>query len=449
MIKETKFTEGKIFGPLVKFTAPVLFALILQAAYGAADLLIVGQFGTAADVSAVSTGTLVMHTVTAVVTSLAMGTTILMGQKIGQGRSDECGKAVEGSIHLFAIIGIIMTVAMVVFATPICTVLNVPEEAFGKAVSYVTICGAGLLFITAYNVMSSIMRGMGNSKMPLVTVAIACVVNIVGDLVLVEVFNLAATGAAIATVAAQGVSVIVSVFIIKKGGLPFSFHMKKITEYKSEIAAVIKLGSPIALQGFLVSLSFLVIGAIVNALGVIASAGVGVAEKLCQFIMLVPDAFTQALSTFVAQNIGAGKRERAKKTLRYGIISSLTVGVFMAYLAFFHGDILARVFTADAQVVAAAWDYLKAYAIDTILVSFMFCFVGYFNGCGRTSFVMIQGIVGAFGVRIPVAFMMSRLADVTLFKVALATPCSSFVQIILCVAYFIWLERKFNSDLSH
>jgi len=211
------------------------------------------------------------------------------------------------------------------------------------------------------------------------------------------------------------------------------------------VSKIFKIGFPIALQESLVSISFLVIAAIVNGLGVIASAGVGVAEKICGFIMLVPSSFSQSLSAFVAQNIGAGKPKRARQSMLCGMMASLVAGVFMGYFAFFHGDFLAGIFSKETQVVLAAADYLKAYAIDTCLVAFLFCFIGYFNGCGKTTMVMLQGIIGAFGVRIPVSYIMSRLPNVSLFKIGLATPASTIVQIIfcsICLWFVIREERK-------
>lgn len=182
--------------------------------------------------------------------------------------------------------------------------------------------------------------------------------------------------------------------------------------------------------------------AIVNSLGLTASAGVGVAEKMCGFLMLVPSAFMQSMSAFVAQNIGARKPERAKKALLCGIASSLVVSIFMAYFTFFHGDLLAGIFAKDTQVIMAAAGYLKAYAIDCLFTSFLFCFIGYFNGCSHTTFVMIQGIIGAFGVRLPVSWFMSKQAGITLFHIGLATPASSLLQIILCGGYFLFLTYR-------
>ena len=442
-MKETQnFTKGNILTSLVRFALPVLAALFLQTMYGAVDMLVVGRFATAADVSAVSTGSWLMQLITSFVVGIAMGTTVLLGRRLGEGKPEEAGKIIGASIVLFAIIGVVITFFMELCAVPVAQIMRTPIEAFDATFLYVRICSAGSVFIVAYNVLGSIFRGIGDSRMPLVTVAIACVFNIAGDFLLVGVFGMATAGAAIATVLAQALSVIISVLIIRRQKLPFTFRRTDIVFDRKRMGSVFRLGLPIAFQDLLVSISFLAITAIVNSLGVIPSAGVGVAEKLCGFIMLVPSAFNQSMSAFVAQNMGAGRMDRAKRALLCGIGMSLVVGVFMAWLSFFHGDLLAGLFARDEAVIAAAADYLKAYAIDCLLVSVMFCMIGYFNGCGKTLFVMLQGIAGAFGVRIPVSLIMSRIKPVSLFKVGLATPCSSVVQIILCVGYFLLLSRR-------
>lgn len=445
MSKVQNFTEGKIFSPLIRFAIPVLLALFLQAMYGAVDLLIVGQFGgDNADVfvSAVSTGSQIMMTLTIVITGLAMGLTVYVGERIGAGERKEAGKIIGSGISLFAIISIIVTVVMVLSASPLTRIMHAPTEAFENTVLYVTICSAGTLFIVAYNLVGSIFRGIGDSKIPLLTVTIACVLNILGDFILVAVFNLGAIGAAIATVFAQAMSVALSLLIIRKRNLPFDFSRKYIRPDTKHIKSILRLGTPIALQDLLVSISFLVILAIVNSLGLNESAGIGVAEKVCAFIMLIPSAFMQAMSAFVAQNMGAAKYDRAKKALWCGIISSLTVGIIVGYFSFFHGDILAAIFTKDALIIAPATEYLKAYAIDCIFTSFLFCFMGYFNGCGNTTFVMIQGIIGGICVRLPVSWAMSKIIPVSLFKIGLATPIASFVQILLCLGFFMITQLK-------
>ena len=445
-MKQTRnFTDGRIFAPLIRFALPVLLALFLQTMYGAVDLLVVGQFGgDLADVyvSAVSTGSQIMQTITIVITGLAMGLTVFVGMKIGAGQKKAAGEIIGSGIALFGIVGVILSVVMVLTASLLAQVMHAPKEAFEQTVIYITICSSGVVFIVAYNLVGSIFRGIGDSKMPLVTVAIACALNIGGDLLLIAGFHMGAAGAAVATIFAQAISVLLSLIIIRKRELPFSFSVKDIRLKGIYMKEILKLGIPIALQDLLVSISFLAIIAIVNGLGLTASAGVGVAEKMCGFLMLVPSAYMQSMSAFVAQNIGAGKPERARKALWCGIASSMAAGIVMGYFTFFHGDLLAGIFARDTEIILAAADYLKAYAIDCLLTSFLFCFIGYFNGCSSTTFVMLQGIIGAFGVRLPVSWIMSKQATVSLFHIGLATPASTVVQIILCGIYFMITLRK-------
>ena len=442
MEKNTSFTEGKIMQPLLLFAVPVLLALFLQAMYGAVDLLIVGKFASSADVSAVSTGSQIMTTLTNLVSSFAMGTTILLGQQIGSGKKEEGGRTVGTAILLFAGIAVIMSVILVVFAPQVSSLMNAPEEAFQKTVDYIRICGGGMLVIVAYNLIGCIFRGLGDSRTPLITVAIACVFNVAGDLLLCAVFGMGTAGAAIATVFAQIVSVIVSFILISKKDLPFTIKKENIRIHKTYLRKMTAFGAPIALQDLLVSISFLIILAIVNGMGVIASAGVGVAEKVCAFIMLISSAFMQSMSAFVAQNYGAGRLTRARKALHYGIAVSFTVGIVMFAITFFHGDILAGIFSSDPEVIAAAADYLKAYAIDCLFTAIFFCYTGFYNGIGRTRFVMIQGILGAFCVRVPVSYIMSIQPNTSLFHIGLATPMSSILQLILCVGFMLWLQKN-------
>ena len=282
----------------------------------------------------------------------------------------------------------------------------------------------------------------------MIAVGIACVFNIIGDLFFVAVLHLGASGAAIATVIAQLISVVISFFIIKMKKLPFELNRTHLKIKKNYAMNIIRIGSPIALQDFLVGISFLVMLAIVNSIGVTESAGVGVAEKVCAFIMLVPAAFMQSMSAFVAQNYGAGYIDRAVKTLRTGIVVSVFFGIVMFFVTFFHGDLLAGIFSNKPDTVSDAFDYLKAYAIDCLLTCFLFCFIGFYNGIARTKFVMIQGIVGAFLVRIPVAFLMQHIGGGSLFLIGLATPCSTVLQIILCFAVYIHFKKNIANKMN-
>lgn len=441
-MENNNFTEGAILPKLLKFMLPVLLAMFLQAMYGAVDLLVVGQFATDPDVSAVSTGSQIVLTLTNLIVSFSMGITVAVGQKIGQNRPKDASATIGTGLIIFAFTGAVFTLISVVGAGGLARIMQAPEEAFGLTKNYIRICGGGFLVITAYNLLGSIFRGLGDSRTPLIAVGIACVFNIIGDLVFVAVLHLGASGAAAATVIAQFISVVISFFIIKRKKLPFELNRSYLTLKKQYAINILRIGTPIAVQDFLVGISFLVMLAIVNSIGVTASAGVGVAEKVCAFIMLVPAAFMQSMSAFVAQNYGAGYAERAVKALKSGIAVSVFFGVVMFFVTFFHGDLLAGIFSNKPDTVSDAWDYLKAYAIDCLLTCFLFCFIGFYNGIAKTRFVMIQGIVGAFLVRIPVAFLMQHIGNGSLFLIGLATPCSTILQITLCFAVYIQFRKS-------
>lgn len=444
MKKQTTLIEGNILPALIRFALPVLFALFLQSLYGGVDLLIVGRFADTANLSGVATGSMLMQTITMIITGLAMGITILVGQKIGEDKKEEAGQVIGSGILLFAGIAVIMTVLLLCFSGKLAGLLHAPKEAFDETSLYIRLCGLGSIFIIAYNVLGAIFRGIGDSKTPLFTVCVSCALNIIGDYIFVAIFQLGAAGAAIATVISQGCSVLISMGVIRRRALPVPFGKEYLKVDLGFLKKELYLGIPIALQELLVGLSFLVIQAIVNGIGVNESAGVGVAEKVCGFIMLVPSAYMQSMAAFVAQNNGAGRKDRSKKALLYGVTTSFMIGVVMFYLAYFHGDLLAGLFAKDPVVIQAAHEYLKAYGIDCLLTAILFCMIGYFNGCGNTVFVMCQGLFGAIGIRVPVSFLMSRLPQTSLFLIGLATPCSSTIQILLCV--FMLLKLKKNSD---
>ena len=440
--KNLNFTEGEIRGPLMKFAVPVLFTLLLQSLYGAVDFLVVGQFSDPANVSAVATGSLVMNSITFVVADASVGITVLLGQLIGKGDREKAGKVTGAGIALFILIGIVLTVVMECATDGVAAVMHAPAEAFIQTSAYIRICSGGMVFIVAYNILGSVFRGIGNSKVPLITVLIATVFNIFGDLLLVSVFHMGAAGAAYATVASQALSVILSCFVIRKQELPLDFHAADIRLNKDLIAMILSIGIPIAIQDLLVSISFLIIMAIVNEIGVIASAGVGVAQRLCGFMILVPSSFMQSMSAFTAQNYGAGKPEREFKALRFGITASFFFGLFLCWLCFFHGKMLSSVFSNNADVISAAADYLKGYSAECLFTGILFCFIGFYNGIQRTKFVMVQGIIGAFGVRVPLSFLAAGHIPFSLVRMGLATPFSSMLQIALCLLYLIFLRKK-------
>ncbi len=440
--KNISFTEGSIFKAILRFALPVFGAMVLQAAYGAVDLLVVGFFGDAASISAVGTGSSFMQMITLIITSLAMGATVTIGQFVGENNPKKAGNAVGTTIILFAIVGIILTILLEVFAVQIGNILQIPDESFDKAITYLRICSGGILVIIAYNVISGILRGVGNAKLPFVFVGIACVVNIIGDLVFVALLKMDAAGAALATVLAQLVSVIISLPVLKSQQLPFSFTLGQLRIYKNELRKILNVGVPIAVQETMVQISFLVINSIVNNMGLMPSAGYGVAQKLVSFIMLVPSTIMQSVSAFTAQNIGAGKMKRAKQGLITAIIMGCSVGVVIFCFGFFGGGLMSSLFTNDKDVIAQSASYLKGFSAECILTCVLFGSIGYFNGCGRSIPVMIQGIASAFCIRIPVSIFMSRLPNASLMYVGFATPITTFCGIIFFMVCFIIYNRK-------
>ncbi len=442
MSQVANFTSGKIYLPLIKFTVPLMLAMFLQITYTAVDLLIVGQFASSADVAGVATGGQVMQTVQVMLIGFSVSITILLGQKIGEKKLDLAGNVIGAGICIFASLATLFTIILITFTEKITHTLNTPTEAFIHTLDYISICGMGVVFIVAYNLIGAVFRGLGDSKTPLMTVAIACISNILLDLLFVANFDMGAKGAAIATVLAQAISVILSLMIITKRGIPFEFSQKHIRFHKEESRKIFLYGLPIALQDTLVSLTFLAVTGFVNGLGLIASAGLGVAGRLIAYVMLLPASFAQATSSFTAQNYGASTMQRAKKALRYSIATALVIACITGYACYFYGDVLLRMFTNDPLVLAAGWLYLKAFCFDAFFTSFLFSFCGFFSGCGKTTFVMLQGIVCAIGIRVPFAYYMSIKENPSLFEIGLATPAASLIQVILCFIYYYFLSKQ-------
>ena len=221
MNDKADFTQGSILKKLIAFMIPVLGSLILQAAYGAVDLLVVGRFGSTSGLSAVSTGSQVLNLVTFVVTQFAMGITVLIARYLGEKRPEQIGSVIGGSAVVFTMIAVGLFIVMVGFAHPISVLMQAPKEAVELTSVYVRICGGGIFFIVAYNLLSAIFRGLGDSKSPLLFVFVACIVNVIGDIVLVAGFHMDAAGAAIATVTAQALSVVFAIVILIKKKLLF------------------------------------------------------------------------------------------------------------------------------------------------------------------------------------------------------------------------------------
>lgn len=444
---KNNFTEGNILKKLSLFMLPVLGALILQAAYGAVDLLVVGRFGSTAGLSAVSTGSQLMNLVTFMVTQLAMGATVLIARYLGEKKPERIGAVLGGTTVVFAILATVLFVLLVFFAHPIAVLMQAPSEALGLTTRYVRICGMGIFFIVAYNMLAAIFRGLGDSKSPLLFVLVACLINIAGDLLFVAGFKMDAAGAAIATVMAQAVSVVLAIVILLKKDLPFTLK-KSDFRLNPQCRKFLQVGLPLALQEVLTQASFLALCAFVNRLGLTASSGYGVASKIVSFAMLIPSALMQSMASFVAQNVGASKPKRAKQAMFTGMGIGLVFGCAVFALVMLKGDVLAGIFSTDAEVVQKGFEYLKGFAPETILTAILFSMLGYFNGNNKTVFVMIQGLVQTLLVRLPMSYLMSIQPNASLTKIGLAAPVSTLVGVLLNTAFYLYFTHSQQKELQ-
>lgn len=426
---------------------PVLGALILQAAYGAVDLLVVGRFGSTSGLSAVSTGSQILNLVTFVVTQLAMGITVLIARYIGEKRPQLISSLIGGATLVFTLISVVLFVIMVGFSHGLAVLMQAPAEAVDLTSVYVRICGAGIFFIVAYNVLAAIFRGLGDSKSPLIFVAIACAINVVGDLVLVAGFHLDAAGAAIATVAAQAISAVFALVLLAKKNLPFQIR-KEDFHFNSQCRRLLQVGFPLAMQEFLTQMSFLALCAFINRLGLEASSGYGVACKIVNFAMLIPSSLMQSMASFVSQNVGAGNEKRAKKAMFTGIGIGLVIGCVVFVLVLLKGDVLTRLFTTDAAVVQRGFEYLKGFAPESIVTAVLFSMVGYFNGHDKTLWVMTQGLAQTLLVRLPMAYIMSIQPNASLTMIGLAAPTATVFGIVLNIGFFLWCNKKSKENLT-
>ena len=435
------FTQGSIFKKILRFMLPILFSLILQAMYSAVDLLVVGRFGTTAGISAVATGANITHTFTFVAAAFCTGVTVLIGRYIGAKQTERLSPLIGGAVAFFALVSVALTAVLVLFARPIAVLMQAPEEAVDLTAQYIRICGAGFVFITFYNFISGIFRGMGNAKLPLLFVGIACVVNIFGDLLLVAVFHMNVAGAAIATVAAQAVSVVLSLIIIRRQNLPFKLKLKNI-RLNSEVGLFARIGAPLAMQELLTQISFLALCAFVNRLGLAASSGYGVAQRIVSFILLIPSSLSQTIAPFVSQNVGARQDKRAVTGTLCGMALGAAIGVAVGLLTFFKGDMLSQLFSSDQEVVAKAFEYLRGFAPETVVTSILFSFLGFYNGYAKSLFVMVQGLIQSFVIRLPMAYFMSIRPDASLTGIGLAAPTATVFGIAMCVWYYRTKLRK-------
>lgn len=439
---EKNLTTGSVLKNILFFSLPYLFSYFLQTLYGMADLFIIGQFEGVAATTAVSIGSQVMHMLTVMIVGLAMGTTVSIAQAIGANKKDDAAAATGNTVTLFLILSVCLTGALLCVIRPITMIMSVPEEAVSGTIAYLTICFIGIPFITAYNIISSIFRGMGDSKSPMYFIAVACVANIILDYIFIGLCHFGPAGAALGTTVSQAISVIVSLFVIVKRKTGISLKPSDFCPKRNVCGTILKIGIPIACQDGLIQIAFIIITIIANKRGLTDSAAVGIVEKVISFLFLVPSSMLSTVSALGAQNIGAGKPERAKLTLRYAIFITAGFGLIVAIIIQFIAEPVVGLFTTDNGVILAGGQYLRDYIWDCMFAGIHFSFSGYFCACQKSILSFIHNIIAISLVRVPGVYLTSKLFSNTLFPMGLATATGSLLSVIICVIAFLILTRK-------
>lgn len=439
---EKNLTTGSVFKTLLYFSLPYLLAYFLQTLYGMADLFIIGQYNGVESTTAVSIGSQVMHMLTVMIVGLAMGATVMIGQAVGAGRKEQASLAVGNTVTLFMILSVIVTAVLLLAVRPIVAVMSTPAEAVPGTISYLTVCFIGIPFITAYNIISSIFRGMGDSKSPMYFIAVACAANIALDYLLIGGLGLGPMGAALGTTLSQTISVIVSLVVILKKKTGITLTAADFKPLRTTMGSLLKIGIPIAMQDGFIQIAFIVITIIANRRGLNDAAAVGIVEKIIGILFLVPSSMLQSVSALSAQNVGAGKHDRARRTLVYASTMSVLWGLIAVIAMQIDAEVFIGLFADSAKVVQLGGQYMRGYVWDAALAGIHFCFSGYFCAYGLSGISFIHNSLSIVCVRIPVAYFASKYFTDTLFPMGLASTAGSALSVIICVGVFVWMERR-------
>ena len=439
---ERKLTEGSVLKNIFIFSLPYLLSYFLQTLYGMADLFLMGRFGSVSDITAVSVGSQVMHMLTVILVGLSMGTTVMVSRSVGAEKKDETAAYIGSTVTLFAVLSLLLTALLLTLVRPIVAAMSTPGDAVSGTVSYLTICFAGIPFITAYNVISAIYRGLGDSKSPLCFVAIACVVNILLDCLFMGVMHLGPAGAALGTTLSQAASVLIALCMMKVRRTAISLSKSDLKPKKDVMSKILGIGVPIALQDGLIQVSFIAITIIANRRGLNDAAAVGIVEKIIGIMFLVPSSMLSTVSALAAQNIGANQIGRAKQTLWYAIGIAAGVGILLSVLTQFCAGSMVRLFEDDMAVVQSGREYLLSYVFDCAIAGIHFCFSGYFCAIGKAQISFLHNILSIVIARIPLAYLASVMFPSTLYPMGLAAPIGSLLSAVICVIAYRLLCRN-------
>ena len=437
-----ELTSGSVMKNLLFFSLPYLLSFFLQTLYGMADLLIIGQFGSVADTTAVSVGSQVMHMLTVMIVGLAMGATVNIGQAVGGKDSRKAALFTGNTVTLFMGLSVTLTFLLLILRNAIVSAVSTPADAAAGTVDYLTICFIGIPFITAYNIISAVFRGMGDSKSPMYFIAVACAANIALDYLFIGALGMGPAGAALGTTLSQAVSVVISLIFVKMRKTDFALKKADLKPDKQITGKILKIGVPVAMQDGFIQIAFMVITVIANRRGLNDAAAVGIVEKIIGFLFLVPSSMLSAVSALGAQNIGAQKPERARKTLLYAIFIAAGFGGTVAVIMQFLSGSAVSLFTDSAAVIRLGGGYLRGYAWDCLFAGIHFAFSGYFCACGKSGISFMHNIIAILLVRVPGSYLMSSMFPETLYPMGLATAAGSLLSALICAAAFVIIQRK-------
>lgn len=439
----TTLAKDSVLKNVLRFSLPYLLSYFLQTLYGMADLLIIGRFDGVAATTAVSIGSQVMHMVTVMIVGLAMGVTVGIGHAVGAGEQRRAGAVIGNGIVMFMALSVALAAVLCGLVRPLTAIMSTPTEALAGTQAYLTICFVGIPCITAYNIIASIFRGLGDSKSPMYFIAVACAANIGLDFLFMGAMHLGPAGAALGTTLSQAISVAVSlVVILKRKFDSVALQKQDFRPRRAVIWRILRIGVPVALQDGLIQVSFLLITIIANRRGLTDAAAVGVVEKFISFVFLVPSSMLSTVSALGAQEVGAGRHDRAAATLRYGIGLTLGFGAVVGVLVQFIAPNVVGLFTTDAAVIAAGAWYLRGYIWDCFFAGVHFSFSGYFCAYGRSELSFIHNILSTALVRVPGAYFMSKWFPDTLLPMGLATVCGSVLSVCMCLVLYTVLKKR-------
>lgn len=441
-IMNRDLTTGSVFKTILYFSLPYLLSYFLQTLYGMADLFIIGQYCGVESTTAVSIGSQVMHMLTVMIVGLAMGSTVMIGRAVGAKEKEKVNQAVGNTAALFMSLSVISTVLLLLSVRAIVTVMATPEEAVDGLVWYLNICFIGIPFITAYNIISSIFRGMGDSRSPMYFIAVACAFNIVLDYLFIGVLGFGTAGAALGTTLSQTISVLVSFVVIRKRGMIPGLCRSDFRPKKEVLGNILKVGVPVAVQDGFIQIAFIVITVFANRRGLSDAAAVGIVEKLIGILFLIPSSMLSAVSALSSQNIGAGRHDRARDTLKYATMIAVAFGLFASVVMQFAAEGAVGLFADDGEVIRLGGQYMRGYVWDCIFAGVHFCFSGYFCAYGFSMISFLHNSISIVCARIPLAYIAANYFTESLLPMGIAAPAGSLLSVIICIAAFVWMRRK-------